>query len=191
MRDNAARIAAEDSRRAARPAKAEEYKFGLSPEFKAPQGLEFKLNPDDPLVGQYRNFAVESGLDQAQFTKGLDLIAALRVGEAQQFATAKTAELGKLGPNAQPRVTAVTQWLTAMAGDKAADAVRVLVQAPTASTVEALETIIQKFTSQGGAAFNRSGTEQGDPTATKIPGYEKMSFEQRRHAQDQRRAGAR
>lgn len=180
-----ARDAAVQSRKLTLPSKPEDYKFGLSPEFKPPQGLEFKLDETDPMVGQYRQFALEHGLDQSAFTKGLDLIAAVRIGEAQQFATAKADQLAKLGVNAPARITAITQWLTAMAGDKAAAMVKVLEMAPMASTVEAFETIIQKATSQGTAPFNGSGRTQSDPTV--IAGYDGMTFEQRRHAQDQAR----
>lgn len=187
LRETVANDAATRSRKAALPQKPDDYKFGLSPEFKAPQGLEFKLDEKDPLVGQYRAFAHESGLDQAQFTKGLDLIAALKVGEAQQFNTARTAELGKLGATANDRITSVVQWLTAMAGDKAAGMVGVLQMAPRADTIEALETVIQKFSSQGVANFSARGREHVD-AGQEIPGYDKMDFTQRRHAQDQMRS---
>lgn len=191
MRNNAAAVAAEASRKAARPQKAEDYKFGLSKDFKPPQGLEFELDEKDPMVGQYRQFALESGLDQAQFTKGLDLIAAMRLGEAQQFQTARTVELGKLGAAANDRITAAVQWLTAMAGDKAAGMVQILQMAPRADTIEALETIIQKVSTQGAANFSAGGRTNPDANAGKIPGYENMTFEQRRFEQDKRRVAAR
>jgi hypothetical protein len=187
IKELSARHAAEKSKELLRPRAPDGYKFDLTPEFKAPQGVEFKLNEADPLVAQYREFAFKHGFDQAQFSEGLDMVATLRLADHQQFAAAKAAELGKLGPAAHGRVSAVTQWLTAMGGEKSADAVRVLVQAPTAATVEAFENIMQRFTSQGGASFNRRGTEHGDPNAGKIPGYATMSFEQRRQAQDQER----
>jgi hypothetical protein len=185
VKENVAFKAAQDSRRLTLPQKPEDYKFGLSPEFKPPQGIEFKLDEKDPLVGQYRQFALTHGLDQAAFTKGLDLIAAVRLGDAQSFETAKADQLGKLGVNAPARITAVTQWLSAMAGDKAAAMVKVLEMAPMASTVEAFETIMQKATSQGMAPFNGGGRTQKDTTV--IPNYEGMTFEQRRFAQDQAR----
>jgi hypothetical protein len=119
-----------------------------------PQGLEFKLNENDPIVAQYRNFALESGLDQTQFTKGVDLIAALRLSEAQKFAEAQKAEVTKLGAAAHARVDAVKGWLGAMAGDKAADLVRVLETWPIAATVEALENMMQKYGTQGAANFS-------------------------------------
>lgn len=193
MRTNAARVAAEDSRKLSRPQKPEEYKFGLSPSFKPPQGLEFKLNENDPLVGQYRNFALKTGLDQAQFTEGLDLIAAVKVGERAEFEAAASAELQKLGPAGKPRIDAIANWWTAMAGDKAKSIINVLRMAPLAETVEAMETVMQKYSSQGAASFSATGRDH-DAGNGKIPGYETMSFEQRRFAQDQqnqRRVAAR
>lgn len=182
IRETVARDAAVQSRKLTLPTKPEDYKFGLSPNFKAPQGLEFKLNEADPMVAQYRAFAHKHGLDQAQFTEGLDLIAAVRLGDEQTFQSAKTAELGKLGPNAAARITAVTQWLAASAGDKAAGMIKVLEMAPRADTIEAFEGIIQKSQSQGAAPFNGSGRTQSDPA--QIQGYEQMNFAQRRAAQD-------
>lgn len=182
-----ARDAAQRSREASRPRNPEDFKFETTPNFKVPAGLEFQLKPDDPMVAQYRNWAIESGLDQSQFSKGLDLIAGIRVGEAQQFATAKTEELGKLGATASDRINSITQWLAAMAGDKAKSMIAVFEQAPTASTVEAFETIMQKFTSQGAGGFNTNGRSVDNPNDGKIAGYEGMTFEQRRYAQDQQR----
>lgn len=186
VREHVAFKAAQDSRKLTLPQKPEDYKFGTSPEFVVPQGLEFKFNEGDPLVAKYREFAVANGLDQAAFTKGLDIIGALKVGEAQQFEHAKADQLGKLGVNAPDRIGAVTRWLTAMAGDKAAAMVRVLEQAPVAATVEAFEIVMQKAQSQGAGPFNGGGRTNTDPNAGNIPGYEKMTYEQRRFAQDQR-----
>jgi hypothetical protein len=186
-RDLLARDALEKSKALTRPQTPADYKFSLSPEFKAPQGVEFKLNENDPLVGKYRDFAHRHGFDQNQFSEGLDLIGAMRLEEHQQFAHAKTAELNKLGPNSHARVSAVVQWMASLAGDKARAAVRVLEQAPVATTIEALETIMHKYGTQGAAPFNGGGRDPGDVSSNKIPGYAGMSFEQRRQAQDQQR----
>lgn len=190
MRENAARVAAENSRKLTLPKTPADYKFGLSPNFKPPQGMEFKLNENDPLVPLYRDFAHKRGFDQDTFTEGMDLIAALRVGEEQKFGAARTQELAKLGATASDRIAAVTQWATAMGGDKAAGFVDVLKMAPRADTVEFFEAVMQKFTSQGASSFSRSGQTNTDANGGKIPGYEKMSFEQRRQAQDQQRQRA-
>jgi hypothetical protein len=78
-----------------------------------------------------------------------------------------------------------------MAGDKAQAMVAVLDQAPVAATIEAFEAVMQKFASQNGANFNSSGRVPPNGNAGKIAGYETMSFEQRRAAQDNQRRGGR
>jgi hypothetical protein len=52
----------------------------------------------------------------------------------------------------------------------------------TARHVEAFERIMNKVSSQGTASFSQS--HRTAPETNGIPGYEKMSFEQRRQAQD-------
>jgi hypothetical protein len=52
----------------------------------------------------------------------------------------------------------------------------------TSKHVEAFESIINKFSRQGGTPFSQ-GHREGAPPAGKIPGYENMSFEQKRAAQ--------
>lgn len=181
--------AAEDSRKLTIP-KPEAYAVELPKDFKAPEGVNFELNKDDPIIAQARTIANKRGLDQEGFSEFLGLYAATKVGEQQQFATAKAAEIAKLGVNATPRVTAVTTWLNAMGGAEAAPLIRALEMAPVAGTVVAFENLMKKFTSQGGANFSQSHRATEDEA--KIPGYDTMSFEQKRNAQDQRaRVGAR
>lgn len=181
--------AARESKKLARPQKAEDFKFGLSPNFKPPAGLEFKLDEKDPAVGMYRDFALKNEFTQEQFSDGLDLVASLRVGEAHAISQAKAAEVAKLGAAGTARVDAVTTWLTAMAGEHAAAMVRVLKLAPVADTIVAFEAMIQKFQTQGAGGYQPGGrrveTASGD-----IPGYENMTFEQRRQAQERIRRGA-
>jgi hypothetical protein len=103
---------------------------------------------------------------------------------------AYNAEVAKLGAAGPARVDAVIQWIDAVAGPDAAALKNVFKMAPVASTITAFENMIKRFQSQGVTAFSQAHRE-GAPEANKIPGYEKMTFEQRRQAQDQRRAGAR
>jgi hypothetical protein len=78
-RDLVAHKAAKDSRDLTRPQKAEDFKFGLSPNFTPPAGLDFKLDENDPAVGLYRQFALKNEFTQEQFSEGLDLVASPRV----------------------------------------------------------------------------------------------------------------
>jgi hypothetical protein len=54
---------------------------------------------------------------------------------------------------------------------------------PRAAHVRMFEKIMTKLTSQGAAGFSQQ--HRVAPDDNKIPGYENMSFEQRRFAQDQ------
>ena len=168
--------AAEDTKRLSRPQKPEDYKSELPTDFKLPAGVDYKLDDADPLIGQYRSLAIEAGLDQATFSKGLGLIAAIRVGEATQIKTARDAEIAKLGPNASARVDAVTTWAKAMVGDEAAGALSQMLV--TSRHVEAFEGLIKRFTSQGAGSFSQQHRENA-PTKLSEDEYAKLSPRQK------------
>lgn len=178
-----ARLAAEDSRRAALPQKAEDYQVGNTKEFKAPEGVDFKLDVNDPLFGQAKAWAHKHGLSQDAFLEAIDLVSARDVGSQASLQAARTAEINKLGPNGPARVDAVARWWNSVTGDNGKTLGRVLAMAPTADTVVAIESLIAKWTTQGAAPA---------PNTTRIPpegggtieGYATMTFEQRRAAQD-------
>jgi hypothetical protein len=184
VHDAVAARAAEQSRELTRPQRAEDFKFGLSPNFQPPAGLDFKLDAEDPAVGMYRQFALKNGFTQDQFTEGLDLVASLRVGEAHAVNKAKAAEVGKLGAAGTQRIDTVTTWLAAMTGDNGADMVRVLQMCPVASTIVAFEQLMQRFQTQGAGAYTPTGRRVEAPTSGDIPGYATMTFEQKRAAQE-------
>lgn len=178
--------AAEEVKRATIPA-PEAYKVELPKDFKAPPGVEFKFNEADPLIGQLRQFANKSGLNQEQFEQGLSLYAASQVATQQQIATARDAEISKLGANATARVTNVMTWLKAVAGDDLGTALANNLW--TAKQVEAFERMIGRFTSQGGSTFTASGREPGgqgmaDADWDKLSYAEKLDYA-RKHAQPQ------
>jgi hypothetical protein len=174
LNDLAARHSAEESKRLTLPADPNGYKVELPQDFKVPEGMTFEF--------QARAFAHEAQLPQDAFSKLLSIHAASQVEAAQTLAYARQAEINKLGVNGTARITAVTQWLKAVGGQDAETLVRVLDYAPHSATVQAFENLMRKFSSQGGAAFSQQHRTQPDPG--KIPGYEGMSFEQRRHSQD-------
>ena len=80
-------------------------------------------------------------------------------------------ELAKLGSAAAARVNAVERWLDATGQGALKSGLS------TAAQVEAME----RHMATQGARFSQSTP----PAAGKIPGYEGMSFEARRFAQDQ------
>jgi hypothetical protein len=183
LNDLAARHAAEESKRLTLPTDPNGYKIELPEDFKAPEGVKFEFRPDDPLLAQARSMAHAKGWSQTDFSDALSLYAATQVADMARLQTARQAEINKLGVNGPARITAVTNWLKGIGGADADVLVRVLDYAPHSSTVMAFERMMQKFSSQGGAGFSQQHRSQ--PDAGKIPGFENMSFEQRRLAQDQ------
>jgi hypothetical protein len=183
LHDAVAELAAKQSRELSRPQRAEDFKFGLSPNFTPPAGLDFKLDEKDPAVAMYREFAVKNGFTQDQFTEGLDLVASLRVGEAHQMNVLKKAEVAKLGAAGTQRVDAVARWMTGTMGPAAGPMARILAMCPVADTVVAFESLIQKIQTQGSGSYSPTGrrVEDGDG---KIAGYDSMTFAQKRAAQD-------
>ncbi|MGY3344687.1 MULTISPECIES: hypothetical protein [unclassified Bradyrhizobium] len=172
------------------PSSPDAYEVRLPDGFKAPEGMEFQINANDPALKQFREMAHRRGLDSATFQDLLGLYASTKVGELQNVNNARAAELAKLGAAAPQRIDAIETWLTAKVGDKAKVMIATLKQFPVAANVEALEGIIRAFSSQGGSTITGSHREHADPKGA-IPGYDNMSFAQKRAAQMNQRFGGR
>jgi hypothetical protein len=95
------------------------------------------------------------------------------------FAEAKAREVRALGDNANLRVDSVKTWLKAMGGEHFNDLSRVLDMAPTAATVRGLETLMHRYTTQGGASFNGAHREPTIPGKVSDETYQKMSYAER------------
>ncbi|MGY8705120.1 hypothetical protein RAD16_05175 [Bradyrhizobium sp. 18BD] len=174
--------------RAALPASADKYEARLPADFKAPEGMEFQINADDPALRQFREIAHRRGLDQETFSEALGAFAAVKVAELREINAGREAQLAKLGAAGPQRIDAIETWLNAKVGDKAKVMVATLKQFPVAANVEAFEGIIRAFSSQGGSSVTQSHREH-DSEPGKIPGYENMSFAQKRAAQMTQRFG--
>jgi hypothetical protein len=179
--------AAEDVKAASRPQKPEDYKFELPADFKPPAGVDYKLDANNPALGQLRAVAHKHGLTQDAVNEILCVYAGNEVGTQAAIANARAAEIAKLGTTAPARVDNVVNWLSGMdtSPDKG-DAKALAGMLVTARHVEALERIITRLTTQGAASFTQS--HRVAPETNGIPNFEKMSFEQRRQAQDQNAA---
>jgi hypothetical protein len=154
--------AAREARKATMPATAAEYSLDLPADFVMPEGQNWKWATDHPvlgpLIGQAKEFAFASGIDQPAFSKMMSLFAASQIHEAQMIAKAQAAEREKLGPMIAHRVDAVTNFIRGSVGDdKIAKAMtqRIL----TADDVVGWEKIIRKASSQGAASFRQDGRE--------------------------------
>jgi hypothetical protein len=175
--------AADAARKNSLPASPDAYKIELPKDFQMPVGQKFEFDANAPELAQARAMAHAKGWTQQDFSDALGVFAAAKVGEQAQIDTARAAEVAKLGATGPTRVDAVTQWMDAQ-GLGALKSTMV-----TAAQVQAWEAHITKLTTQGTAPFSQQ--HRVAPEANKIPGYEGMSFEQRRHAQEQRAAAPR
>jgi hypothetical protein len=176
VKELAAFKAAEDVRKGALPPTADAYKAELPADFKAPAGVAFKIDANDPLIPLAQAQAHAMGASQEDFSKMLGIYAAAKAGEQAQIESARSAEVSKLGPTAPARVDAVTRWLTSIDGsaDKG-DAQALAGMLVTARHVEAFERMINRFTSQGAAPFSQQHRDVPDGKLSEED-YGKLSF---------------
>ena len=180
FREIMARQGAEDARKLTLPTTPEAYELKVPADFKPPADVKFEFNPNDPTLARARQLALNRGLDQATFSDFLSCYAAERISEMSKINSARNAEIAKLGTMAPQRIDAVKTWAHGTLGSELGGAIeQMLVMA---KSVEAFEKIINNFSRQGGTQFSQRHRE-GEPPAGKIPGYENMSFEQKRAAQ--------
>jgi len=176
------RQAQDDLRRATVPPTADDYKLEISPDAKLPGNVEFKFDGNDPGLQAAKAWAHGKGLDQSAFSEMLTLYASHVAQQESALAEVARAEIAKAGVNAPQRVDAIGKWIRGEVGD--ADAKPILATIVTDAHLRFYEKLHHKITSQGSASFSQS--HRVAPDTNGIPGFENMSFEQRRFAQDQR-----
>jgi hypothetical protein len=91
----------------------------------------------------------------------LGIYAGAQVSTQQQIATARNAEIQKLGATGPARIDALTTFFRAYLGD--ADGNAMMARAFTAADVQRLEKLVSKVTGQGGAPFRGTGREPPQP----------------------------
>jgi hypothetical protein len=172
-----------DTRKAALPKSPDGYELKLPANFQAPEGLRFEPNAADPLYQLAREQAFRRGLDQETFSEMYGVFAAAKIAELQQANQNRENHLKALGSAAPRRIEAVATWLKAVAGKDGAQVGEFIRRYPSSNFVTAFEKVMRQMSDQGGAAFNQSGrSEQANPGT--IPGYENMTYLERRAAQD-------
>jgi hypothetical protein len=179
LRDLVSFKASEDSRKLTAPTRAEDFKLELPADLKMPEGVTFQIDPNNPAIEPARAFALRNNLSQQQFSEMLGVYAATQASEMVQFNAAKAAEVQKLGDAANARVDAVRTWLRATVPEHFNDLARVLEFAPTAATVRGLESLMQKWVSQGGASFNGAHREPHIPGRVSQETYDSYSYAQK------------
>jgi hypothetical protein len=174
------RQAQEDLKKLTLPAAPEGYEAKLPEGLKLPGGIEYKFNDADPTMVAARNWAHAKGLSQGEFSEVLGIYANHIATEQAALAARSAAEVAKAGVNAPQRLDAVNRFVIAEMG--AADAKQINALIVTDSMLRYHERMMQKISNQGAASFSQS--HRTAPEANGIPGYETMTFEQRRQAQD-------
>jgi hypothetical protein len=177
-----------ETKKAALPQSPADYQVALPADWTPPiDGVRFEFDKNDPLLARAQELAHARGIGQSAFSDMLGVYAANRISELQRVNAARSAELGKLGSAATQRIDGIARWLQAYAGADAAVMINQLRQYPVSSMVSMWERVIRTFSDQGGATAPSGGRAEPDMSG-RIPGYENMSYSQRRAAQDQIKA---
>jgi hypothetical protein len=164
------------------PSSPDAYEIKLPDGFQAPEGVRFEFDKNDPALKAARELAAKRGIDQATFSEMLGVYASTKMGEAIRNAQLKDVNMRQLGTAGPQRVEAVATWLQARAGADGKTMANFLRQFPSAPIVKTMENLMRAFSNQGGVDFSQSHrAAQEDPG--KIPGYDGMSFAQKRAAQ--------
>lgn len=173
----------QDIRKSGLPASPDKYEIKLPADFRAPEGVNFQFDPNSAELQNFQRLAHARGLDQQTFSEALGIYAANRVGEQQNLAVARNAEMAKLGAAAGNRIAAIETWLKSQVGAKATLIVNQMKAFPVAGMVEMFEELARNASHQGSAAYSQSGRTQEDSTG-RIANYDKLSFSEKRAAQD-------
>lgn len=166
------------SRAALIPEKPEAYSLDLPADFKMPDGVEFKLDPQSPLATEARALAHELKLTGPEFGRFLQLYAKEKIHEHEQVQGLATKEMEKLGAKSAERVDAVTTWLKARIGESATQVLHS--QMYTASQIEAWEGLMSQFRNAGMPGAGAQGGD-GGKGLDQLTDEErsKLSFEER------------
>jgi hypothetical protein len=178
------RQAQDDLKRATLPPAPELYEAKLPDGLKLPGGIEYKFNATDPSLIAARNLAHAKGWSQQDFSEALGIFASHIAGEQAALAERSAAEVAKAGVNAPQRVDAVSRWIIGEMGEADSKPIRATIV--TDSHLRFYEKLMNKISSQGAASFSQS--HRAAPETNPIPGFDKMTFEQRREAQDRNAA---
>lgn len=170
-----------DTRSAAVPKDATGYKLELPADFEGRD--QIKLDDKNPLVAVARDFALKAGASQEQFSALVGQFVGQQLAAQKQMQAEYAAEKAKLGPDADKRSQAAYAALAARVGE---DNIGFFTgEKRGAGLVEAIE----KLLGPNGPAYSQNGNAQAN--AGEIPGYEKMTFQQRMAVHYNRLAGAR
>ncbi|MEH2468841.1 hypothetical protein V1281_001903 [Nitrobacteraceae bacterium AZCC 2161] len=181
LQELAAHKATEDVRKLSLPPAPEGYDLTLPADLVLPEGVSFEFQTEDPFLGpvikQAQAFAHANGFTQDQFSSMMGLYAASQAHEQATLRSYHDAEVAKLGPAGPARVDAVLNWTKGMIGETGAQALSQMLV--TAAHVQAFESLMKKFSSQGASSFTQSHRErpQSGPSSDE---FSKWSYDEQR-----------
>jgi uncharacterized protein YidB (DUF937 family) len=162
----------------------------LPKDFQVPQGLEYKIDPNNPIWAQAKEFAHKAGLSADQFKQMAGLYAGAQISNEQMLKGARDAEVGKLGPAGPARVTAVQSFLEAQLGSEHGKFMGNMLV--TAQHVEGFEKLMAAFRTQGAGSFSQSGRSPNEAARLSPEQYGKLTYsEQKAYAAQFEKTGAR
>ena len=112
----------------------EEYK--LEPPESLPEGVDFQVKDDTPILDWWKTFAKERGLSQNEFNTGIDAFVKNELSNTPD----PNEEMRKLGDNSKDRIEAANAWSKKYLSENAYNTVRQLSE--TAEGIKALEEIM-------------------------------------------------
>lgn len=154
-------------RQAKVPANPDDYSTQLPDDFEKPEGFDFVIDKDDPLLAEARQWAKDRGLTVDEFRQLIAMRAKIELAaqqdETKRVEEAIAEEKKKLGDpaTAQKRIDAVFDYLDKHAGGETS--LRGAIW--TAKQLEEVESLIKAAQGAGGSGFNgggRTGEEPGD-----------------------------
>lgn len=157
----AARLAADDAKRATLPDSPEKYEAKLPADFQMPAGLTYEIDQKSPLVAQLRElvFEVDQGKigGQEAMSRGLALLAGNAVQERAKFDSFMADAMTKLGPSGPARIDAQSRFWKAYLGE--GDGTKFLNAMNNGLGLPVLEKIVAKITGEGRGSFTATGRE--------------------------------
>jgi hypothetical protein len=177
-----------EAMRAGVPEKPDGYAIALPADFKMPDGVEFSVAEDDPVVPLVREFAHKHGLSQEALSELVAVKARADLAQGEQVKAMLGRQIEALGPNGANRINAVQDWLSGRLGESGQHLVGSLV---TAAQVQAYEALMRQFSGAGVPPLNRSGFEQksaiSDEDYAAMSPYERVNAARKANAASARR----
>lgn len=167
------------------PSNPDGYATTLPETFEAPVGMNFELNPDDPILRTARQLAHKHGLSQGVYSDFLGVFAANEITKARHVDAVRQANLQQLGSRAGARLDAISTFLGAHAGKDGAALADFVKHYPSIPFVRALERLAHAFSAQGDAGYSQAGRSHDAPKPVIPSMKDGASYSQARAAQDQ------